>query len=239
MARPSDDELILFFYGEHPAPGEMEQAMANDPALHERYAALAGELRRLALLDAPEPRAGLEGRMWARIAPELSPVRRSAARFGWQGWAVATCAVALVAVSAFLAGRSLRPLPTEGEAVATLKALSQEARDRVLAAALAEHLDSSERLIVEVSNGASSLEEERRFAEGLLSANRLYRRAAERAGQNRVAAVLAEIEPLLAQLAHAPAPSDLRRARERIASRDLLFKVRVTRGGLKDSKEMS
>jgi hypothetical protein len=104
----------------------------------------------------------------------------------------------------------------------------------VLQAALAEHLDSSQRLLLEVANGATSLDEGRAGAGTLLSANRLYRRAAEHAGQRRVAAVLAELEPFLAQLADAPESFDLRRSQERIESGDLLFKVRITRNNLKE-----
>jgi hypothetical protein len=115
-----------------------------------------------------------------------------------------------------------------------LKALPPAARDRVLQAALADHLDSSQRLLLEVANGAPSLDEERVWAETLLSANRLYRRAAERVGQRRIAAALAELEPFLAQLADAPVSFDLRRSKERIESGDLLFKVRITRNNLKE-----
>jgi hypothetical protein len=104
----------------------------------------------------------------------------------------------------------------------------------VLQAALADHLDSSQRLLLEVTNGTPSLDEERAWASNLLSANRLYRRAAERAGQRRVAAVLGEIEPLLMQLADAPESFDLTAAKARIASDDLLFKVRITRNNLKE-----
>jgi hypothetical protein len=125
----------------------------------------------------------------------------------------------------------------EGDVAATIRALPPEARDRVLAAALAEHLEASERFLVEVSNGPPAAGEERRFAAALLSANRLYQRAAERAGQRRIAAVLSEIEPLFDQLANGSpeeASSDLRLAQERIEGRDLLFKVRVTRNRLKE-----
>lgn len=234
MARRSDEELILFYYGEHDAPEEMKRELASDPELQRRCAALAGELGSLEALEAPEPRPGLEGRIWARVAPELArPAKRRLVPAGWLGWATLTTAVLVVGLGAFLAGRFLRPAPSETDVAATIQALPPEARNRVLSAALADHLDSSERLLLEVKNGAGSLEDERRLAEALLGQNRLYRRAAERAGQKRVAAVLAEIEPVLAQLANAPS-EDRGAARERMESRDLLFKVRVTRSNLKE-----
>ncbi len=231
MAKRPDEELILFFYGEHDAPQEIEKELASDADLARRYAALAGELRALGALDAPEPRPGIEGRIWARVAPELSPPKAPPAR--WLRFVPVSTAVATLALGAFFVGRYLPSPPAESVVRETLRSLPAEARDRVLASALTDHLDSSERLLLEVKNGAGSLEEERRFAEALLGANRLYRRAAERAGQKRVAAVLAEIELLLSQLANSAA-EDRQSAREGITSRDLLFKVRVTRSNLKE-----
>ena len=235
MAKRPDEELILFFYGEHESPGEIESELAADPELSHRYESLRRELSALDRIPAPEPRPGLEGRMWARVAPSLDrPSRRFALPHGWFGWAGLTTAVLVVAISGFLAGRALRPPPTESVVAETLKALPPAARDRVLQAALADHLDASQRLLLEVANGAPSLDEERAWAEALLSANRLYRRAAERAGQRRVAAVLGELEPLLTELAAAPDSFDLALSQERIKSADLLFKVRVTRNNLKE-----
>jgi len=235
VAKRSDEELILYYYGEHEAPGDIESELTADPSLSSRNEALRRELRALDNLTAPEPRPGLERRMWARVAPSLArPRRRFAVPAGWLGWAALGTAVLVIAFAGFLAGRALHEPPTERAVAETLKALPPAARDRVLQAALADHLDSSQRLLLEVVNGATSLDEGRDGAEGLLSANRLYRRAAEHAGQRRVAAVLAELEPFLTQLADAPASFDLRRSRERIESADLLFKVRVTRNNLKE-----
>jgi hypothetical protein len=235
VAKRSDDELILYVYGEHASPEELERELAADPELSSRHDALRRELRALDHLAAPEPRPGLEARMWARVAPSLArPARRFVVPSGWLGWAALGTAVLTIGFVGFMAGRVLHEPPTERAVAETLKALPPAARDRVLQAALAEHLDSSQRLLLEVANGATSLDEGRAGAGTLLSANRLYRRAAEHAGQRRVAAVLAELEPFLAQLADAPESFDLRRSQERIESGDLLFKVRITRNNLKE-----
>jgi hypothetical protein len=237
--RPDDEELTLRFWGEHPEPAAIDRAIAADPELARRYRELAGALAALEAIDAPEPRAGLEGRLWARVAPELAPPRR---RFlalpSWPRLATLAAAAVALAVGGFLAGRASGPefAPTVVEA--GLDALSPEARDRLLAAALTDHLESSERLMVElVNDDRPSDDDERRMAAALLASNRLYRAAAERAGQRRIAAVLGEIEPLLAELANAPAESDVTAAaRERIDAQDLLFRVRVTRGNLTRSR---
>lgn len=239
--RPDDEELALRFWGEHPEPEAIDRAIAADPDLARRYRELAGALGALEAIEAPEPRAGLEGRLWARVAPELAE-RRTRSRFlslpSWPRLATLAAAAAALAVGGFLAGRATGPAPAPAAVEASLDALSPEARDRLLAAALAGHLDSSERLMVElVNDGKPSDEMERQMAAALLESNRLYRSAAERAGQRRIAAVLAELEPLLAELANAPADGDVTAAaRERIDAQDLLFRVRVTRGNLTRSR---
>jgi len=173
--------------------------------------------------------------MWARVGPSLArPYARFAFPGGWLRWAAVGTAALAIAFAGFMAGRLLHEPPTESTVAETLKALPPAARDRVLQAALAEHLESSQRLLLEVVNGTTSVDEGRAGAGALLSANRLYRRAAENAGQRRVAAVLAELEPFLAQLADAPESFDIRRSQERIESADLLFKVRITRNNLKE-----
>ena len=226
MVNRPDEALILYFYGEHESPEEIERALAADPELARRYEILKRELSALDGLTPPDPRPGIEGRMWARVAPELS--RRPAFRPGWLGWAGFATAAAVLAFGAFLAGRTVRVSPDETTVVEGLKALPPEARDRVLQAALADHLESSQRLLVEVANGAASFEDERARASDLLSANRLYRLAAERAGERRVAAVLTELESVLSDLADAPGAFDAR-----TASEDMLFKVRIARNNLK------
>jgi hypothetical protein len=231
----ADEELILFYYGEHGAPEELERELASDPDLARRYAALRRELSALDALGAPEPRPGLEQRMWARVAPSLAtPRRRFGLLAGRLGWAALAATVAILVVAAFLAGRAQRSTPDVDTVATNLQALPPAARERILQAALADHLESSQRLMMEVVNGADVLEDEREWAEALLSANRLYRRAAERAGQRRVAALLLEIEPVLAELADAPSSPDAEAARAQIEGRDLLFKVRITRNNLKE-----
>jgi hypothetical protein len=231
----ADEELILFHYGEHDAPEEVARELAADPGLARRYEALRRELSALdTLAQAPEPRPGLEGRMWARVAPSLVPRQRRA----WLPLLAGAAALALV-VAAFLVGRAMRPTPDESAVASGLQALPPEARERVLQAALADHLEASQRLMLEVVNAPETVGDERVWAERLLGANRLYRRAAERAGQHRVAALLLELEPVLTELANTPASLDGRGAREQIRDRDLLFKVRVTRNNLDRLKELS
>lgn len=140
----------------------------------------------------------------------------------------AGAAATLLLAVGYLAGRLATNQPPEPQA------LTAEARQRLLAETLAEHLERSQRLFTELANASpeegAELAAEQRTAEELLSANRLYRTAAERGGREGVAALLAEMEPVLLELAHLPEEpqaADLEFLRRRIDARSLLFKTRV------------
>jgi hypothetical protein len=124
-------------------------------------------------------------------------------------------------------------------------ALPPQARDRILLATVAAHLDRSERLLAEVAHTPDAsdgvdLSAERAWARDLLAANRLYRQSTRQAGRPRLAGVLDELEPFLLDLAHAPdelPAAELAALRERIASQALLFKVRVASDHLENRKQ--
>jgi hypothetical protein len=242
-----DEDLILFVYGEHPKGRELELELEARPELRERLAALR---RQLAVFDepaAPEPRPGLEDRVWARLRPQLASgrgVREPHRILGWLGigraWRLAAVAAALVVtlLGAFVLGRrSVAPPPVT---VAAAQPFSAAARERLLASSVSGHLESSSLLLTDLSHAApdQGLGEERDWAASLLAENRLYRRAAERAGQRRIVELLDELEPLLVELANTPAGSaggEVTSLQQRIDERDLLFKVRVVGARLRSS----
>lgn len=244
MKRFRDDDLILFRYGESRDAEAIRAALADDPELARRYA----ELERL--LDAAErwaeaePMPGLENRIWRRVRPRLEgasplPARRfAAADVPWRLAALGAMGLLVLAV-AFALGRwsgpQLAPSELASAAPAVAEGFGSEARERVLLASVAGHLDASERLLTELVNRTEleSPEAERELAKALLASNRLYRKAAERAGQRRIVALLDQLEPVLIELANAPAGAavagDVRRL---VESEDLLFKVRIVGGRL-------
>lgn len=224
MKTYSDDDLVLFFYGESDDPVAVREALAADPELRARYEALESVLSAVEL-PVPERPEGYGARVWARLQPRLE--RRSF----WSGvftprlaWATA----ALLLVAGFVAGRFWPQAP---------QTLSQPARDRILAGAVAGHLESSERLLVEVANAGAGetgesldLSAERAWAQDLLEANRLYRQSARHGGRKRLASLLDELEPFLLELAHATdesSPAEMQALRDRIDEQALLFKVRI------------
>ncbi|MCM2270345.1 MAG: hypothetical protein NDJ75_09600 [Thermoanaerobaculia bacterium] len=236
-----DDDLILHLYGEHPRRDELARDLAADAGLARRFAALARDLAPFDALEASEPPADFEARTWAALRPRLAAEPR---RGGWRAlfavpsaWRLAALAATLVAAlgAAFWAGRQSAPpvAPDADERLAALP-LSIAARERLLFASLAGHFESSGLLLTGLANAPAdvTLAEERQWAATLLASNRLYRQAAERAGQRRVVALLDELEPLLLELVHRPESDPLADLQHRIAERDLLFKVRVVGGRL-------
>ena len=234
MKHLEDDDLILYLYGEAEDPEAMRRQIEDSEELRARCETLRQVLAAVDddALPVPERGEGYGAEVWARIEPRLAqekqarlipfpsrPLRQAAA------WAAA--ALVLLAVG-FGLGRLSRP-----------RALPQEARDRILLATVANHLERSERLIVEIANGPgpTDISAERAWANDLLTANRLYRQSTRQAGRQRLAGVLDELEPFLLDLAHAPddlPAGEVEALRERIAAQSLLFKVRIASSGLAD-----
>jgi hypothetical protein len=233
----TDDELVLHYYGELGAAEEglATTHLAGCARCHEGYRRLQSVL---AAVDetasaAPELPAHFERTVWARLEPELRTGRH------WFSWVVvsptrlAWAAAIVVLVSAsFLAGRFL---PREVEdRPAEAWASSAQIRDRILLVDLSDHLDRSQLVLLELvgaeTDGSMDFSGERARAEQLLAANRLYRQTAATSGNGDIAQFLDDLELLLVDLAAAPervSVEDLDEVRQRIESKQLLFKVRV------------
>jgi hypothetical protein len=172
--------------------------------------------------------------VWERIEsrlPPISPPREVRFWFPWR-WALATGFAALL-VGAFLAGRFFpwagRPEPTASEAL-----LNAQVRERVLRAAVADYLERSQGVLVELANASPEdlldITAEQERAADLVTENRLYRQTAARTGDAAVASVLEELERVLLEITHAPSrisPQELDVLRMRVETEGILFKVRV------------
>jgi hypothetical protein len=229
MKEIEDDDLILYYYGEAEDPEEIRAHLDGSAELRARYEALRRTLDLAKeALPVPERPESYGAEVWARIEPRLqAKVLSFNPRRNALAW-LAAAAVLLLAVG-FLAGRHW---PSPGEP--TVANLPAGARERILARTVAVHLESSERLLTELANsesqGAVDLSAERRWAQDLLAANRLYRQSARNGGRPRIASLLDELEPLLLEIAHGPSevPADeIEDLRARIEDRSILFKMRV------------
>jgi hypothetical protein len=235
----TEDDLILYYYGEHRRRVGVEQHLADCGSCRALYQDITASL---ALVVDPEVPArgdqyGLE--VWQRIRHQL-PEQEAP----W--WAVWTRphrlalagAAAVLLLAAFVAGLSW---PRADPQVQTTHAAPDvlpdpDAGERVRLAAVSDHLEQSERVLLDFVNAYGTADQpadvssQQQWASDLISANRLYRDASTAAGDDTVAAVLDELERSLLELVHGPAtltPRELDHIRLRLDAAALLFRVRV------------
>lgn len=242
----NEETLILFYYGELEAAeaDAVRAALAEDDALAAQFTTLTAELANLPDLPVPERDDHYGRRVWARVDAEID--ERDNRGFSWPRlsffpgafrWAGGLLAISLVAVIAFQAGRMAPPEPMHN-VIAAVPVDGNERQARLLQASLVDHLEGAERLLMEISNNDMAeidIESEKNWAKTLLVANRLYRFAAQQAGQHRIAILLTDMEPVLIELANGAGeltPDEYRVLRQSVEERDLLFKVRSTSLGL-------
>jgi hypothetical protein len=244
----SEEDLILYHYGE--AGGSSRAVVAEHMSVCGPCRALYRNLQAvLAAADVVEVPARSEAyavEVWQRLAPRLAA---ASPEWFWQRfveylrervwapriWAPigAVAAVAVLVVTAFLAGR-FWPGKPQLQPQNQAQTVSAQGRDRVLLVAVGDHLERSQMVLVELVNTnpqrTVDISAERERATDLVAANRLYRLTAERSGEAGVADVLDELERTLIEIANSPSKlsspefEDLRR---RIEAHGILFKVRV------------
>jgi hypothetical protein len=230
MQHLTEEQLVAHHYRDGDAPPHAKEHLAECSECTRQYDTIR---RVLALVtDAPVPeRSGAYGdEVWTRLRWKLGSSRR---RSGWQTALAAAAMLAVVFVAGYLwRAQHGAPLPALSEAGAPLA--SEPDRTRILLFVVSDHLDVSERVLLEVANVEAgqkldnSAQQER--VEDLLTANRIYRQSAVQRGDERIAQLLADLEPILIELTHAGTTlegkqlTDLQR---RIESKGLLFKVRV------------
>ena len=138
--------------------------------------------------------------------------------------------IGILMVAAFAAGRVWeRPPSAPRGSVEADPALNE----RLLRAAVEDHLERSQRVLVELVNAdddiGGPIAGDRARAADLVAAGRLYRRSAEQIGDAEIGRLLEDLERVLVEVANGPtdAPEELNRLRQRIDEQDLVFRVRV------------
>jgi hypothetical protein len=193
------------------------------------------EISKALAVRAPEPPArepGYGKLLWHSIQAPLRPYPAVKRRyFSWPRFALASaCLLALAA--AFLAGslwRSSRIHPPEAVNPA-------QAKERVVLLILDDHLDRSERLLVELNHaGANAGDPDDALqaeARQLLPDNRLYRRAVSASSDPSMSGALDHLENVLLEISNSPdklKSADLTRIEQEMNTDSLLFQIRVLR----------
>jgi len=240
MKMITDDDLVLLFYGEHDDPA-LAAKVAESAELSARYDALCAELKLANAYQPPQRDDDYGAEVWQRISPQLG-AEEAKSGGGLNNWLASfvqprislagALSVALVAALAFTLGRNGGP-QVNGEITAPAAsapvAMADIDSDRLLNRSVSEHLEQVNIVLTQFVNSSETSSSETGYVTDMLVANRMYRQAAVRQGNQKLAAFLADLEPLLIELAY-QAQSGSTATRERMQQEvkdGLLFRVRV------------
>jgi hypothetical protein len=232
MKHLQEIELIEHYYQESADAADCERHLKACEACGQRYADLCRDLDAVKPLVPPARGEDYGEQVWQSIRSSL-PVYEQTKRSWIQAWRTVAwaAACALLVAVAFVAGRQWERKQTPQVAVKA----DPQARQRIVIVVLGDHLDRSERLLVELNHaGGDDLPALplRSEARELLASNRLIRQSAVQAGDRNVAASLDRLERLLVELANqpdTPSEADLVRLRQEMNTESLLFDIRVLR----------
>lgn len=239
MSHLNEEELIEHYYGgpETRAYRIAQRHMDGCAECAAESAKLADEMKELDGLQSDGLSAAYGESVWNRVAqrlPSLEMDETPRRRMSWGlmlGWAGA-CVVLIVA--AFEIGRLWEHRQHPPNAVVVRPAAPVERQ--VVVVVLGDHLDRSERLLVELKHAdgedADVVRPMRDEARALLAANHVFLEDADKSGDAALTQALDHLGHLLSDVANAPAglnAASIARLQKEMQAEGLLFKVRVLR----------
>lgn len=201
----SDEDLLLYYYRELDAAerARIGAELASQPELAQRLHRLVARLDSVsASAEVPVPTA-IQERWQEALAGAARGETRTAAnarRFTQPRWLAAAAALGVVAL--VVTFQVIQPKPTQIASDQTTAPVvpAPAAQDgKAYEKGLKFHLASTERQISAL--GDATPEERARLIEVIVSQNRLYALAAERAGEPQLARVLRAFTPILEDVA--------------------------------------
>jgi hypothetical protein len=241
MSHLTEEDLIAHSFAEDGKDG-VEQHLQACVECAKSYAALRSDLAEMEFAEVP-PRDALHGkRVWESISGSLPAyeVRKwSWLRGGpWMGLSYAAACIAL-ATCTFIGGRlwERREAKTvAGNHVPQKQQSVAHPPQRVVVVVLSDHLDRSERLLMQLKHAdagnAEMLSPLRDEARNLLPANRICRQKLKHGDDPALATALDRLDHLLAELANQPgdlSSATVTRLQDELNTDRLLFEVRVLR----------
>ena len=230
MKHLSEEEQLDIYYEEG-----SEAAKAHLKGCRECYAEYAKFKRSLDAIkpeDVPQRGPEYGDYVWQALRPQLIPYEKKTVGWrGWSWWKTATAATACLALmtAAFIGGRYWEQRKTNQPEVAG----NVQPQQRVVVVVLTDHLDRTERLLVQLNHADPGDRAEnvqlQSEARELLASNRLYRVSASKEGDPALAGALDRLERVLVEIAndqHLTA-ADLDRVRKDMNTSGILFEVRV------------
>lgn len=248
MKHLNEEEMVDHYYskerhqrplGEDQEHDDVAEHVAQCAECRAGYAAMRADLADVGEFDPPIRDAEYGRQVWKTIAGSLPerPERKLLWMRGdlWRGLAYTATAATLLAAT-FYAGRMWEHSKTPVTSTATEPPAPAPAPKRVVVIVLSDHLDRTERLLVELkhtraddSDMLSPLHDE---ARNLLPANRICEREAKESDDPELESALASLDRLLTGLADEPGgldPAEVTRLQKQMNADELLFEVRVLR----------
>ena len=232
MNHLTDEQLIEHYFRE----GVNRVAVETHLRICSKCEQVYEEISNAMAVRAPEPPARERGygeRVWQSIQAPLLPYAAKPKRshFSWPRLVLAGACLAGLA-AAFLGGSLWQRSRTHPSVAAN----PAQARERVVLLVLDDHLDRSERLLVQLNHAGAeradlddSVQAE---ARQLLPDNRLYRQAISVGGDPIMSAALDHLERVLLEITNTPDKlnsADIARIEEEMNTDSLLFQIRVLR----------
>ncbi|HEY6376347.1 MAG TPA: hypothetical protein VIX90_12565 [Edaphobacter sp.] len=244
MNHLTEEQLVEHYYGESPQPTRIDRHLHECSECATTYATLRNDLAAIEPITPPARDAQYGEQVWGSIR-RFAPVYETKQQSFWLRFTsrkairlITACAV-LIAV-AFFAGRQWE---NHQHPPQIQSAANNAPRQPIVLVVLGDHLDRSERLLVELKHAesAESAAPVKAEAQDLLSANRLYRASAAKSGDPALAGALDRLERVLVEIANEPdnaSPARLAKLQKELNTDGLLFEVRVLRSRVQgDEKE--
>lgn len=241
MNHINEEQLIDYYYGEADSPAVISAHLQDCSQCSQSYASLAADLESLKPIATPARKAEYGDDVWHSIRGSLRAYPASEkTRRNWfvmlKPWGFAAAATAcLLLAAAFFAGRKWEH---RNGTVATNQATGEQGKQRVVLVVLGDHLDRSERLLVELKHAEPSAEAPLQAeARDLLSANRLYRESVKQSDDPALSSALDHLERVLVEVANEPAglsAAKLDELQKEMNTDGLLFEVRVLRSRVQE-----
>jgi hypothetical protein len=232
MKHLTEEEMVAHYYSEDVSKAEAEmhlQACKQCAQVYEEF----GKLLESVHAPVVPPRGAEYGaQVWQSIQGSLQTYgpKRKRPFFRWPQFVYAAACLLFVA-GAFWAGRMWEHTHSKPVVVRS----AQQTKERVVLFVLDNHLDRSERLLVQLNHASDRdyvdfpLQAE---AQQLLSDNQLYRQSAAQANDPLLNAALDHLERVLLEVANSGkelSSKDIENIQKEMNTQGLLFQIRVLR----------
>ncbi len=240
MRHLTNEEMIEHYYSEdfYKADAEIHlQACKQCAQAYEELGKLLGSVR---APETPARSSDYGEQVWRSIQGSLRPYesKRKRSWFHWHQLAYAAACLLFLA-GAFLAGRMWEHAHTKPMLAST----PENAKERVVLFVLDNHLDRSERLLVQLNHAGVEGENVdlplQVEARQLLTDNRLYRQSVAQSNDPLLATALDHLERVLLEVANSPdelSSADIARIEKEMNTQGLLFQIRVLRTKVSEQK---